>query len=167
MNRRDFLKYMSVTPAAAAATKILANVPEVEPKIQLLEEKKIITDISEDCYVFTNVIQYNIAVNNDVNYNNLMAFHNWKEVTIDATCFLIDSNGHPIHGLSDPRITCENISHFKIALPELNNRKFITTRLNTNVSHSEFITVDISGKQVSEDGHSLRFDLPNKLQGRV
>jgi len=42
MERRDFLKFMGVSTASLAAATALVKLPEVEPKIILLEPKKII-----------------------------------------------------------------------------------------------------------------------------
>ena len=42
MNRRDFVKLLGVTAAATSASKVIAGIPEAEPKIALLEGKEVI-----------------------------------------------------------------------------------------------------------------------------
>lgn len=71
MDRRGFLKFMGVSAAATSASTILANIPEAEPKIELLEPKKLAVGgtIKSEILTIESVIRFRLTVNDNISYS--------------------------------------------------------------------------------------------------
>jgi hypothetical protein len=130
MNRRDFIKLMSVSAASASASKVLAGIPEAEPKIELLEEQPVILQ-KDDVILFDRVIhtkQYRYRSNGNVSPYGTPGF---LESSLEATVKLTDPSGNDINP-GDYRDSIMSqveagISKCKFLLPDIHDKLFLIT----------------------------------------
>ena len=147
MNRRDFIKFMSITPAVAAASNTLVNTKHADQKIELLQPKKIMTQ--NDIYIFDSIISYRFIVNNNVHQSNIPII-TMQQTEITAEVFINDNNKMPIAGYSKNRIPIrlDEYQYFGFSLPDLSDMKFIFSYLNINANNKEFLTANIQGIRI-------------------
>ncbi len=77
MNRRDFMKFFGVTAATAASATALANIPEAEPKIQLLEPRKPVS-WKDPIFRIENISE--LRIHEDGNYHGILPGQRIKTV---------------------------------------------------------------------------------------
>ena len=147
MDRRSFLKFMGVTAAATTASKLLANIPEAEPKIQLLEQKTLVTDLSGDTMVFRNVISFDMKVNEnrDISSGTFPMFGR-RETDAEVVVSLEVDDVYRLSGESSSVRRC------MFDVPELRDKLFLvhTSEINSNVLKS--ITARLSVLEIHNNG---------------
>lgn len=150
MNRRDFIKFMSVTPAVAAASNVLAKTKGADSKIELLEPKSLILPCDNDTIVFDNVISYNFDYDNNLCVINEIPNFNRITASLSAKVYVSDINGNPMHGITcyQDRPFFSNYSYFEINIPELSKMKFAMSTFSVNATYDEIMTADVIGVRI-------------------
>ena len=166
MDRRNFLKYMAVTPAAASASKILAGIPEAEPKISLLKAPDIITaqqGTMESPFVFYHIIYMNIDSSNNIQpgmgtTNLQLSFPMGRiHTSVSAKVYVEGPDGNPI--VSDdlpskqkyaPLGTEDNHNGFlfRLDIDPIRDWIFVLNRYSYEVNLREFLTAELQGFRV-------------------
>lgn len=151
MDRRSFIKLFSATAATISASKILANIPEAEPKIQLLEEKSIVS-MTDAIITFTDsVIAYCYKSNDNGFYskasNNNYVPKKWiqglisGQIEIEIYLFDIEYNILSPGFYFTFNIPTSNDYHI------INNKKFLCTNIEIKCQHKQLITASIMGTE--------------------
>jgi hypothetical protein len=163
MNRRNFLKFMAVTPAAGAASVALAKLPGVVPQIHLLEPQKIITDLDAPI-VFKHIIRYkysrdeNLNFHSSINSNDIHTQPGRLEQRLDIETYLQDARGVPIGPMAEAVSTLKKLGskqgNVMFDVPELRGRLFILSSYKILADVSEqYITVQMSCYQIGKEGY--------------
>jgi len=165
MNRRKFLKFMSVTPAAAAATTVLAKLPEIEPKIELLQPKKIITD-SNEVLVFNRVVDYRYTRNENhrvvprLGSTGARLNEGRLESMLLATVYLEDpATGNTIGPMSDAVSQLHDMgdraARCRFTTPELSGKLFILRGFEIIANLDSALSAKLNCSEISVDGWLL------------
>ena len=159
MDRRSFLKFMGTSAATASASSVLANIPEAVPKIELLEPKKIITEIDAPT-VFDKITRLGIDVRNNLHAHDTISgkiylFVGRYEGSIEAECYLSDINGDNL----TPGSMADNCqSAFDIGarvmfdLSPIRNRVYIVESYHIDAQVGSFVTATIVAHEIHSDG---------------
>lgn len=164
MNRRDFLKYMGVSSAAAAASTALAKLPETVPKIQLLEPKKIIIP-TEDVMIFSGVISYTYTVNHNITIREAVgdARINVPTLgrrvgTLEVEAYGEDNDGKYSYGRTLPIIPERDLNSLqKVGFDTnettpLDGRQFIVNQYSSSGSKDEFCIIKMECMEIGPHG---------------
>ncbi len=146
MDRRSFLKFMGVSAAATSASTLLANIPEAEPKIELLQPKDIITSIEDDVMVFTRVISYKMAVDENMRFpagfSNSVQLLGKKETQGSVRVYLEPDQVSSLFGFNTTALRC------KFNVPELMDSMFIFTSGQMEAGVGELTTATLNVVQI-------------------
>lgn len=167
MNRRDFIKFLGVSTAATTATTALAALPEVEPKIILLDKPKKIIEIGKDLPDVDFYIEHlisvnysnheNVSVNQTIgNYEQIMSYGT-LDIKVEAEFELWAEDSFNLFSKfkeNRPRTFAFNLdyalmdtSYYKLLA--LNGRKFMVSEYNIVSSHdNKFIIGNIEGYEI-------------------
>lgn len=156
MDRRNFIKLFGATAATASASKILANIPEAEPKIQVLEEKSII-NISNEIVTFAeNVIEleYSNKDNGQFLYlDNEKSKGKWisgfKKGQVITSVYLNNNFKYKIDNLPNFYFTfniptIQNQNYYII-----NNRRFMCIDIKVEVHYDSIMVASIMGVEIA------------------
>jgi len=162
MNRRNFLKFMAVTPAAGAASAALIKLPGVEPKIELLEPQKILVS-SDDIIVFDRVIRYEYSRNEDLNYQIRMGTSDIYPMPgrltqhLHIEVYMMDVDGQTIGPQSDTISVLKHIGNDtrKVAfdIPELRGRVFLLSSYTMTGEVDDFVKAELSCIEINSKGY--------------
>ena len=166
MDRRNFLKYLAVTPAAASASKVLVGIPEAEPKIALLEAPEIFTaqtGTMEAPFIFSHIIWVNIDTSNNIYPQPIPGDLRFDfplgriHTSVSAEVYVEDANGDLI--ISDeesarqkyPPLGTEQDPEgfmFRLDIKPIQDWIYILDRYVYKVKHKEFVIAELQGFRV-------------------
>jgi len=144
MDRRTFLKYFGVTTAAAAASETLAKIPQVEPKIALLEEKKVITN-SSDVFVYNHVISFNLVEDN--NFGPTASVEGFVR-KVEAEVYMVDYKDKLVGGCDIDEMLIPDVvslQPFSLNIHPLRGVVFSHTSLSLNACSDGLVTAYVGG----------------------
>ena len=135
MDRRHFLKFMGVTAASTAAASTIIALPETEPKIELLEETKIVTK-PDGLTIFHYVLDWkydrneNINISHNIGNGDLYPMPGRIAGEVTVHVHLQDEVGALINNQSKRQSVLRNANindmlRVGFQHPELNNKIFI------------------------------------------
>jgi hypothetical protein len=142
------MKLFGATAASAAASKVLAGLPEAEPKIALLEPKEIITDIHSDVSVIKHVINYSKTTDNNLRVMGECVREGWRMVELSATIYMENIAG----GIATdtgylPLADCVVFENPE----ELRGEKYRITEARVTACAGSFVTAEVHGILVHTD----------------
>lgn len=153
MNRRDFVKFMSVTPAVAAASNALAKIVEAENRIEKLEPTEIQTD--QYTFVFDHIRSYSFKY--DLNYKEIYAVERpqitlYPHLAISELCphLAISEIEAEVYLFDETTIDFNSYRYIKFNSPELKNKTFVLHKFEIIKSYEALIVANIKATEIGE-----------------
>lgn len=162
MNRRDFIKFMGVGSASLASATALANIPEVEPKIILLDKPKdiiIANEMPDVDFIISDGIKsityYNnedIIMHENITQSTIPTLGS-KTIEVDVEYNIIGEQINLFKYQSEHANTftfnLKTLAPEYYHLMQLNGRKFMIRNYEIIAEYDSLISVQISAIEVA------------------
>ena len=150
MKRRDFVKLFAVTPAVAAASKVLADIKEAEEPLSKVIKNPLVD--REDTFVAKHIVHFSLEGENNLLLQSSsigpFATQGLHKVRITAGIELWDSQ--EFSKLSS--VYCKYIS---FEYGNLSGRRFIISDFSIDIENEKFMSATVNALEVYVDSDQL------------